>query len=146
MTSNVLPLHFAPSQASSSQNSNVDNFWLDCHNHFKILRTSIKEKTVDHFVSFINFVLLRREYTVLFSIPCLLTVSLSIPLNKFPQVAACSISRQKLVSSPAWQFNRWFQGGEYQKRFLQSVSAQVVACLAVLTLIKDYQQNLEITQ
>ena len=25
-TSNVLPLHFAPSQASSSQNSNVDNF------------------------------------------------------------------------------------------------------------------------
>ena len=25
MTSNVLPLHFAPSQASSSQNSNVDN-------------------------------------------------------------------------------------------------------------------------
>ena len=26
MTSNVLPLHFAPSQASSSQNSNVDNF------------------------------------------------------------------------------------------------------------------------
>ena len=24
MTSNVLPLHFAPSQASSSQNSNVD--------------------------------------------------------------------------------------------------------------------------
>jgi hypothetical protein len=26
MTSNVLPLHFAPSQASSSQNSNVENF------------------------------------------------------------------------------------------------------------------------
>ena len=26
MTSNVLPLHFAPSQVSSSQNSNVDNF------------------------------------------------------------------------------------------------------------------------
>ena len=26
MTSNVLPLHFAPSQASSGQNSNVDNF------------------------------------------------------------------------------------------------------------------------
>jgi hypothetical protein len=26
MTSNVLPLHFAPSQASSSQSSNVDNF------------------------------------------------------------------------------------------------------------------------
>ena len=26
MTSKVLPLHFAPSQASSSQNSNVDNF------------------------------------------------------------------------------------------------------------------------
>ena len=25
MTSNVLPLHFAPSQASSSQNSNVDD-------------------------------------------------------------------------------------------------------------------------
>ena len=31
MTSNVLPLHFAP-----SQNSNVDNFKLDCHNPFKI--------------------------------------------------------------------------------------------------------------
>ena len=28
-------LHFAPSQASSSRNSNVDNFWLDCHNPFK---------------------------------------------------------------------------------------------------------------
>ena len=26
LTSNVLPLHFAPSQASSSQSSNVDNF------------------------------------------------------------------------------------------------------------------------
>ena len=26
MTSNVLPLHFAPTQASSSQNSNVENF------------------------------------------------------------------------------------------------------------------------
>ena len=26
MTSNILPLHFAPSQASSSQSSNVDNF------------------------------------------------------------------------------------------------------------------------
>ena len=26
MTNNVLPLHIAPSQASSSQNSNVDNF------------------------------------------------------------------------------------------------------------------------
>ena len=25
MTSNVLPLHFAPSQASSSQNSNLDD-------------------------------------------------------------------------------------------------------------------------
>ena len=39
MTSNVLPLHFAPSQASSSQNSNVDNFKLDCHNPFIILKT-----------------------------------------------------------------------------------------------------------
>ena len=29
------------------------------------------------------------------------------------------------------------QGGEYQKRFRQSVSAYVVACLAVVTLIKD---------
>ena len=37
------------------------------------------------------------------------------------------------------------QGGEYQKRFRQSVSAQVVVCLAVVTLIKDCQQNLEIT-
>ena len=36
---NVLPLHFAPSQASSSQNSNIDNFYLYCHNPFKILRT-----------------------------------------------------------------------------------------------------------
>jgi hypothetical protein len=26
MTNNVLPLHFAPSQASSSQNSNVDSY------------------------------------------------------------------------------------------------------------------------
>ena len=39
---------------------------------------------------------------------------------------------------------RQYQGGEYQKRFRQSVSAQVVACLAVVTLIKDCQQNLEI--
>ena len=38
------------------------------------------------------------------------------------------------------------QGGEYQKRFRQTVSAQVVAFLAVVTLIKDCQQNLEITQ
>ena len=30
MTSNVLPLHFVP-----SQNSNVDNFQPDCHNPFK---------------------------------------------------------------------------------------------------------------
>ena len=30
MTSNVLSLYFAPSQASSSQSSNVDNFWLYC--------------------------------------------------------------------------------------------------------------------
>ena len=30
MTSNVLPLHFAPSQAISSQSSNVDNFLLYC--------------------------------------------------------------------------------------------------------------------
>ena len=30
-------LHFAPSQASSSQNSNVDNFYPDCHNPLKIL-------------------------------------------------------------------------------------------------------------
>ena len=29
------------------------------------------------------------------------------------------------------------QGGEYQKRFRQSVSALVVACLTVVTLIKD---------
>ena len=29
------------------------------------------------------------------------------------------------------------QGGEHQTRFRQSVSAQVVACLAVVTLIKD---------
>ena len=30
MTSNVLPLHFAPSQASSSQNSNVDSYLQYC--------------------------------------------------------------------------------------------------------------------
>ena len=38
------------------------------------------------------------------------------------------------------------QGGEYQKRFRQSVCAQVAACLAVVTLIKACQQNLDITQ
>ena len=45
--------------------------------------------------------------------------------------------------------NKYFinnaQGGEHQKMFQQSVSAQVVACVAVVTLIKDCQQNLEIT-
>ena len=30
MTSNVLPLHFAPNQASSSQNSNVDSYLQNC--------------------------------------------------------------------------------------------------------------------
>ena len=30
MTSNVLPLHLAPSQASSSQNSNVDSYLQSC--------------------------------------------------------------------------------------------------------------------
>ena len=30
MTSNVSPLHFAPSQASSSQNSNVDSYLQYC--------------------------------------------------------------------------------------------------------------------
>ena len=30
MTINVLPLHFAPSQASSSQNSNVDSYLQHC--------------------------------------------------------------------------------------------------------------------
>ena len=30
MTTNVLPLHFVPSQASSSQSPNVDNFQLYC--------------------------------------------------------------------------------------------------------------------
>ena len=33
-------------------------------------------------------------------------------------------------------FNVIYQGGEYQKRFRQLVSAKVVACLAVITLIK----------
>ena len=37
----------------------------------------------------------------------------------------------------------YIQGGEHQKMFRQSVSAWVVACLAVVTLIKDSQQNLE---
>ena len=36
MTCNVLSLHFTPSQASSSQNSNVGNFLPDCHNPFEI--------------------------------------------------------------------------------------------------------------
>ena len=49
MTSNVLPLHFSPSQASSSQNSNDDNFQQDCHNPlkipFKFLRTLLCIKT-----------------------------------------------------------------------------------------------------
>ena len=35
------------------------------------------------------------------------------------------------------QLTNLLQGGEYQKRFLQLVSAYVVACLAVVTLIKD---------
>ena len=30
MTANILPLHFAPSQASSSQNSNVDSYLQYC--------------------------------------------------------------------------------------------------------------------
>ena len=34
MTSNVLPLHFAPSQASSSQNSNVDSYLRHCEVDF----------------------------------------------------------------------------------------------------------------
>ncbi len=37
------------------------------------------------------------------------------------------------------------QGGEHQKSFRQSVSAWVVACLAVITLIKDCQPNFEFT-
>ena len=39
MTTNVLPLHFAP---SSSQNSNIDNFYPDCHNDFKNLLKSLE--------------------------------------------------------------------------------------------------------
>ena len=41
-TSNVLPLPSAPSQASSSQNSNVDTFSLDGHNPFKTLIKILK--------------------------------------------------------------------------------------------------------
>ena len=37
------------------------------------------------------------------------------------------------------------QGGEHQKSVQQLVSAQVVACLAVITLIKYCYQNLETT-
>ena len=37
MTSNVLPLHLAPSQANSRQNSNVDSFLTDLQNILKIL-------------------------------------------------------------------------------------------------------------
>ena len=37
MTSNFLPLNFGPSQASSRQNSNVDNFQPDRHNLLKSL-------------------------------------------------------------------------------------------------------------
>ena len=48
-TSNVLTLHFAPSQASLSQNSNVDYFQPDCCNPFEIpfeiLRTLLKNCT-----------------------------------------------------------------------------------------------------
>ena len=54
MTSNVLPLHFAPSQTRSSQNSNVYNFKIS----FKILGTfDLEMNTSFSFIlsfSFIN--------------------------------------------------------------------------------------------
>ena len=52
MTRNVLPLHFAPSQASSSQNSNVDNFLPDCHNPFKIPYKILR--TLSKFMFFVD--------------------------------------------------------------------------------------------
>ena len=48
MTSNVLPLHFAPSQVSSSQNSNVDDtlegYKIKSALHYKIFSTLMEEK------------------------------------------------------------------------------------------------------
>ena len=58
MTSNVLPIHFAPCQASSSQNSNVDNFLLDCHNPFKIsfkIPRTLLIKKKDSFLKWFTF-------------------------------------------------------------------------------------------
>ena len=49
---------------------------------------------LDHFVTFINHLLLKREHTVLFSIPYLLTVLLSVLFNKLPYSSY-------LTSSPA---------------------------------------------
>ena len=46
--------------------------------------------------------------------------------------------RKKFVHPNAHKpFISELQGREYQKRFRQSVSAYLVACLAVVTLIKD---------
>ena len=48
MTSNVLPLHFAPSQVSSSQNSNVDDtlegYKIKSALPYKIFSTLTKKK------------------------------------------------------------------------------------------------------
>ena len=46
MTSNVLPLHFAPSQASSSQNSNVDSYLQYCE--VDSLKPSKSESSLIH--------------------------------------------------------------------------------------------------
>ena len=50
MTSNVLPLHFAPSQASSSQNTNVDNTLVGC-----------KIKSVLPYKNFLDIILLTLD-------------------------------------------------------------------------------------
>ena len=58
MYRNVLPLHFAPCQASSSQKSNVDNFQLDCHNPFKIpfkIPRTLLIKKKDSFLKLFTF-------------------------------------------------------------------------------------------
>ena len=51
MTSNVLPLHFAPKQASSSQNSNVDSYWAVLWSWFletKLIWVIFTDIPVDH--------------------------------------------------------------------------------------------------
>ena len=87
MTSNVLPLHFALSQASSSQNSNVDNFQPDCHNPFKILWTLDRQK--NRLLKISSFIAVQSDNSATLS--CLVVFK----------------SMQNLVSSVQFYFDWW---------------------------------------